>query len=99
MRAQGANVPARTGRSRPAALLRARARRPRDCEGRGARRLNASRYGARPQGRTDGRRFLLAEMPANQSLMKTEIYGMDFDLTGLDERFLTRAKRPLAGDW
>jgi hypothetical protein len=38
-------------------------------------------------------------MPANQSLMKTEIYGMDFDLTGLDGRFLARAKRPLAGDW
>jgi hypothetical protein len=38
-------------------------------------------------------------MPANQSLMKTEIYGMNFDLTGLDGRFLARAKRPLAGDW
>jgi hypothetical protein len=38
-------------------------------------------------------------MPANQSLMKTEIYGMDFDWTGLDGRFLARAKRPLAGDW
>jgi len=53
---------------------------------------------ARPQGRKDGRRFLLAEMPASQSLMKTEIYGMNFDLTGLDGRFLARAKRPLAGD-